>query len=109
MICSSPFRTGLSTGCYVVDLIIIWVWRKGKGVIMAQFQCSCKAYTERVTSSISIGWHGCYLAKHVYWSYFCLGIWSADVVLISINESTVFLNPETIWQRIQSKSDTFKK
>ncbi|KAL6604148.1 hypothetical protein U3516DRAFT_759344 [Neocallimastix sp. 'constans'] len=49
---------------------------------MAQFQCSCIAYTERVMSSISIGWHGCYLARHVYWSYLCLGIWSADVVLI---------------------------
>ncbi|KAL6631809.1 hypothetical protein U3516DRAFT_736688 [Neocallimastix sp. 'constans'] len=46
------------------------VWRKGKGVIMAQFQCSCIAYTERVTT------------RHVYWSYLCLGIWSADVVLI---------------------------
>ncbi|KAG4105115.1 hypothetical protein H8356DRAFT_1337890 [Neocallimastix lanati (nom. inval.)] len=75
----------------MADLIIIWVWRKGKGVIMTQFQVSINSaptiiglppYTERVTSSISIGWHGCYLARHVYWSYLCLGIWSADVVLI---------------------------
>ncbi|KAG4094568.1 hypothetical protein H8356DRAFT_1427748 [Neocallimastix lanati (nom. inval.)] len=89
--------TNCIVSCYinniftVADLIIIWVWRKGKGVIMAQFQVSINSaptiiglppYTERVTSSISIGWHGCYLARHVYWSYLCLGIWSADVVLI---------------------------
>ncbi|KAG4092563.1 hypothetical protein H8356DRAFT_1335824 [Neocallimastix lanati (nom. inval.)] len=49
---------------------------------MWRFGEKCIAYTERVTSSISIGWHGCYLARHVYWSYLCLGIWSADVVLI---------------------------
>jgi len=27
-------------------------------------------------------WHGCYLARHDYWSYPCLGIWSVYVVLI---------------------------
>ncbi|KAG4086481.1 hypothetical protein H8356DRAFT_1339735 [Neocallimastix lanati (nom. inval.)] len=34
-------------------LVVMWrlnnhliVWRKGKGVIMAQFQCSCIAYTD---------------------------------------------------------------
>ncbi|KAG4101095.1 hypothetical protein H8356DRAFT_1323160 [Neocallimastix lanati (nom. inval.)] len=28
------------------------VWRKGKGVIMAQFQCSCIAYTERDNTDV---------------------------------------------------------
>ncbi|KAG4086128.1 hypothetical protein H8356DRAFT_1434780 [Neocallimastix lanati (nom. inval.)] len=54
------------------------VWRKGKGVIMAQFQVSINS----APTIIGLPLVYCEGYEHVYWSYLCLGIWSADVVLI---------------------------